>query len=31
MLKGPSGSGKSALAALLAGLRQPESGELLLW
>ncbi|HEW97896.1 MAG: ABC transporter ATP-binding protein [Candidatus Parabeggiatoa sp. nov. 3] len=31
LLKGPSGSGKSALAALLAGMRQPDSGELCLW
>lgn len=31
LLEGPSGGGKSTLAALLAGLRQPESGSLLLW
>lgn len=31
LLEGPSGGGKSTLAALLAGLRQPESGQLVLW
>lgn len=31
LLEGPSGGGKTTLAALLAGLRQPESGLLLLW
>jgi ATP-binding cassette subfamily B protein len=31
LLQGPSGGGKSTLAALLAGLRAPESGLLLLW
>ncbi|MBU1746336.1 MAG: ABC transporter ATP-binding protein/permease, partial [Chloroflexi bacterium] len=31
LLEGPSGGGKSTLAALLAGLRVPESGLLLLW
>jgi ATP-binding cassette subfamily B protein len=31
LLEGPSGGGKSTLAALLAGLRTPESGLLLLW
>lgn len=31
LLEGPSGGGKSTLAALLAGLRAPESGLLLLW
>ena len=31
LLEGPSGGGKSTLAALLAGLRSPESGLLLLW
>jgi ATP-binding cassette subfamily B protein len=31
LLEGPSGGGKSTLAALLAGLRFPESGQLLLW
>ena len=31
LLEGPSGGGKSTLAALLAGLRTPESGILLLW
>jgi ATP-binding cassette subfamily B protein len=31
LLEGPSGGGKSTLAALLAGLRKPESGLLLLW
>ncbi len=31
LLEGPSGSGKSSLAAVLAGLRAPESGLLLLW
>ncbi|MBI4322229.1 MAG: ABC transporter ATP-binding protein [Chloroflexi bacterium] len=31
LLEGPSGGGKSTLAAVLAGLRDPESGLLLLW
>jgi ATP-binding cassette subfamily B protein len=31
LLEGPSGGGKTTLAALLTGLRQPESGSLLLW
>lgn len=31
LLEGPSGGGKSTLAALLTGLRIPESGSLLLW
>ncbi len=31
LLEGPSGGGKSTFAALLAGLRAPESGLLLLW
>jgi ATP-binding cassette subfamily B protein len=31
LLEGPSGGGKSTLAALLAGLRLPESGLLMLW
>jgi ATP-binding cassette subfamily B protein len=31
LLEGPSGGGKSTLAALLAGLRAPETGLLLLW
>jgi ATP-binding cassette subfamily B protein len=31
LLEGPSGGGKSTLAAVLAGLRTPESGILLLW
>lgn len=31
LLEGPSGGGKSTLAALLTGLRQPQSGSLLLW
>lgn len=31
LLQGPSGGGKSTLAALLTGLRIPESGSLLLW
>jgi ATP-binding cassette, subfamily B, bacterial len=31
LLEGPSGGGKSTLASLLAGLRTPESGVLLLW
>lgn len=31
LLEGPSGGGKSTLAALLTGLRQPESGSLFLW
>jgi ATP-binding cassette subfamily B protein len=31
LLEGPSGGGKSTLAALLTGLRQPESGSLYLW
>ena len=31
LLEGPSGGGKSTLAALLTGLRVPESGSLLLW
>jgi ATP-binding cassette subfamily B protein len=31
LLEGPSGGGKSTLAALLTGLRKPESGSLLLW
>lgn len=31
LLEGPSGGGKSTLAAILTGLRQPESGSLLLW
>jgi ATP-binding cassette subfamily B protein len=31
LIEGPSGGGKSTLAAVLAGLRTPESGLLLLW
>jgi ATP-binding cassette subfamily B protein len=31
LLEGPSGGGKSTLAAVLTGLRFPESGSLLLW
>lgn len=31
LLEGPSGGGKSTLAAVLTGLRTPESGSLLLW
>jgi ATP-binding cassette subfamily B protein len=31
LLEGPSGGGKSTLAALLAGLRQPESGQMSFW
>ncbi len=31
LIEGPSGGGKSTLAALLTGLRAPESGTLLLW
>jgi len=31
LLEGPSGGGKSTLAALLTGLRRPESGSLYLW
>ena len=31
LLEGPSGGGKSTLAALLTGLRQAEAGSLLLW
>ena len=31
LLEGPSGGGKSTLAAILSGLRNPESGSLLLW
>jgi len=31
LLEGPSGGGKSTLSALLAGMRFPESGQLLLW
>ncbi|MGB5685554.1 MAG: ABC transporter ATP-binding protein, partial [Candidatus Electrothrix sp.] len=31
LLQGPSGGGKSTLAALLTGLRNPESGQLRLW
>jgi ATP-binding cassette subfamily B protein len=31
LLEGPSGGGKSTLAAILTGLRNPESGSLLLW
>lgn len=31
LLEGPSGGGKSTLAAVLAGLRAPESGLLMLW
>ncbi len=31
LLEGPSGGGKTSLAAVLAGLRAPESGLLLLW
>lgn len=31
LLEGPSGGGKSTLAAVLTGLRSPESGSLLLW
>lgn len=31
LLTGPSGGGKSTLAALLAGLRQPDAGSLRLW
>jgi ATP-binding cassette subfamily B protein len=31
LLEGPSGGGKTTLAAVLTGLRSPESGSLLLW
>lgn len=31
LLEGPSGSGKSTLVSLLAGMRSPDSGQLLLW
>ncbi|MBN1149422.1 MAG: ABC transporter ATP-binding protein [Anaerolineales bacterium] len=31
LLEGPSGGGKSTLAALLTGLRKPEAGSMLLW
>lgn len=31
LLEGPSGSGKSTLVSLLAGMRTPDSGQLLLW
>ncbi|MCB0209101.1 MAG: ABC transporter ATP-binding protein [Anaerolineae bacterium] len=31
LLEGPSGGGKTTLAAVLAGLRRPESGLLMLW
>lgn len=31
LLEGPSGGGKSTLAAVLTGLRTPESGSMLLW
>jgi ATP-binding cassette subfamily B protein len=31
LLEGPSGGGKSTLAALLTGLRKPETGSMLLW
>jgi ATP-binding cassette subfamily B protein len=31
LLEGPSGGGKSTLASVLTGLRQPEMGSLLLW
>jgi ATP-binding cassette subfamily B protein len=31
LLEGPSGGGKTTLAALLSGLREPDSGSLLLW
>jgi ATP-binding cassette subfamily B protein len=31
LLEGPSGGGKTTLAALLSGLRKPDSGSLLLW
>jgi ATP-binding cassette subfamily B protein len=31
LLEGPSGGGKSTLAAMLTGLRSPESGSLFLW
>ena len=31
LLEGPSGGGKTTLAAVMSGLRQPESGLLLLW
>jgi ATP-binding cassette subfamily B protein len=31
LLEGPSGGGKSTLAALISGLRQPETGQMQLW